>query len=156
LETQSIEAAVKGAVDSIRKIPAVRRRKNVSYAVVVKVGYEEIQKLKDDGYSYEIICKMLSENGALDVNASPKNLCTAFLRETKRRLSRARMNSSNKAASGIYAPAEKIVPAAVNQNNGGEANKTERDKEQARTQTGTVVDTGLGKIIKNTDGSFDY
>ena len=95
METQTIEEALKGAVASIRKTPVVRRRKNVSYAVVVKVGYEEIQKLRNDGYSYDIICRTLSENGALDVDASPKNLCTAFLRETKRRLLRTQGNTSN-------------------------------------------------------------
>jgi hypothetical protein len=29
-------------------------------------------------------------------------------------------------------------------------------KERVRKITGTVVDTGLGKIIKHTDGSFEY
>jgi len=138
LETQSIKAAVKGAVESIRKTPAVRRRKNVSYAVVVKVGYEEIQKLRNDGYSYDVICKMLSENGALDTEARPKNLCTAFLRETKRRLLRAQVNASTLKTSS--APVE----------------KTEQEKEWTRKMTGTVVDTGLGTIIKHTDGSFEY
>jgi hypothetical protein len=88
LKIQDMKTAVKNAADCIRHTPAVRNRKNVIYAIVVKVGYEEIKKLRDDGYSYDIICKMLSENGALGVGASPKSLCTAFLRETKRRLSR--------------------------------------------------------------------
>ena len=149
MEIQSIEAAVKDAAESIRKTPAVRRRENVSYAIVVKVGYEEIQKLRNDGYSYDIICKMLSENGALNVDASPKSLCTAFLRETKRRLSRTQANSSIPKASS--ATVEKAA-----QNNGGESKKTERGKEQVRTATGAVVNTGLGIIVKNSDGSFDY
>ena len=147
MEIENIEASVKCAVDSVRKTIAVRRRKNVSYAIVVKVGYEEIQKLRSDGYSYDIICKMLSENGALGVDANPKNLCTAFLRETKRRLSRVQVNSSIPRAN---------VVSAGERSKTGEADKTERDNERTRRMTGRVVDTGLGKIIKNTDGSFDY
>jgi hypothetical protein len=30
------------------------------------------------------------------------------------------------------------------------------EKEWIRQQTSTTVDTGLGKITKNSDGSFDY
>ena len=147
MEAQSIEAAIKGAADSIRRTPAVRRRKNASYAIVVKVGYEEIQKLRNDGYSYDIICKMLSENGALGVDANPKNLCTAFMRETKRRHSRVQANSS--------IPRANVVPAGERSKT-GEADKTEQDNERTRRMTGRVVDTGLGKITKNSDGSFDY
>ena len=152
---------MKGAVDSIRKMPAVRRRKNVSYAVVVKVGYEEIQKLRNDGYSYDIICRTLSENGALDVDASPKNLCTAFLRETKRRLLRTQVNASYREVDRISVPTEKtsLVTAKPNnatQNNGGETGKTDQEKEKKLKITGTVVNTGLGTIIKNPDGSFEY
>ena len=149
METQSIEAALKSAVDSIRRTPAIRRRKNVSYVTVVKVGYEEIQKLRSDGYSYDIICKILSENGALGVDASPKNLCTAFLREKNRRLSRTQTASQNPRASSS-------LTGKANQNNGGEAKKTEQEKGQTRAMAGTVVDTGTGKIIKRMDGSFEY
>jgi len=161
METQSIEAAVKVAAESIRMSPAVRRRKNVSYAIVVKVGYEEIRKLRNDGYSYDIICKMLSENGALDYNASPKNLCTAFLRETKRRFSRVQESSSNRDASTVNIQAKKTdsvtgIPNKAIQNNIGETKITERESEQIRTATSTVVNTGLGEIIKHSDGSFDY
>jgi hypothetical protein len=162
LETEFIEAAVKGAAEQIRKTPAVSKRKNVSYAIVVKVGYEEIQKLRDDGYSYDIICKILSENGTLDAVANPKNFCTAFLRETKRRLSRIQRNNSNGGTNRVNAPAEKTDSIAENSNKAaqnnerGEVKKTEREKEQIRAKTGTVVDTGLGRIIKHPDGSFDY
>ena len=159
METEKIETVLKDAVDSIRKTPAVRRRKNVSYALVVKVGYEEIEKLRNDGYSYDIICKILSENSLLDADANPKNLCTAFLRETKRRLSRQKANQSIFRESNV--PAEKADSRAVNpnkaiQNNGGEAIKTEGEKERVRPSMGTVVNTGLGQIIKRPDGSFEY
>jgi hypothetical protein len=34
--------------------------------------------------------------------------------------------------------------------------KEAAEKEWIRKQTSTTVDTGLGKITKNSDGSFDY
>ena len=159
MEVQIIESAVKNAAESIRKTPAVRRRKNVSYALVVKVGYEEIQKLRNDGYSYDVICNMLSEYGALDAGSNPKNLCSAFLRETKRRLSRQKANQSVFRENNV--PAEKADSIAQNpqkatRNNGGEAIKTEGEKERVQPAMGTVVNTGLGQIIKRPDGSFEY
>jgi len=155
LETESIEAALKSAVESIRKTPAVRRRKNVSYAVVAKVGFDEIQKLSNDGYSYDIICKMLTENGALDAGANPKYLSRAFLRETKRRLSQTQVNAPNRGEGKAYTSAGKVdstvaAPNKAIQNKVGEANKELEKKMPDR-----VVNTGLGRIIKNSDGSFD-
>jgi hypothetical protein len=40
---------------------------------------------------------------------------------------------------------------------GNEAFKNEASKmEWIRKQTSTIIDTGLGKIVKHSDGSFDY
>jgi len=127
----------------------------VSYALVVKVGYEEIQKLRNDGYSYDIICETLSENGVLDVGASPKNLCSAFLRETKRRLIRQQASGRNiDASTKTNVETEPLTSGANSPNSDGKA--TEKEREKVRRLTDTTVDTGLGKIIKHTDGSFDF
>jgi len=151
LEAQSVEAAVKCAADSIRKTHVGTKRRNSEYAIVVKIGYDEIQKLRDDGYGYDIICKTLSENGTLDVDASPKNLCTAFLRERKRRQSRTHGRPSIAKPSGGMAEKSKAVES-INR----EAARAEPENEQTKKLGGRVISTGLGNIIKNTDGSFDY
>ena len=156
METENLETALKSAVDSIRKTPAVRRRRNVSYAVVAKVGYEEIQKLRNDGYSYEIICKMFAEHGVLGVGASPKNLCRAFLRETKRRFSRTQVNAPNRGSSRVNTPAGMVNSGSVNPNKAAQNKGGEAEKELDRKTPGTVANTGFGKIIKRSDGSFEY
>jgi hypothetical protein len=73
------------AFDAVRKRVAIKRRKNVSYSLIARVGYEKIQKLKKDGFSYDIICEVFVENRLLPDSANPKSLCVAFLREKKRR-----------------------------------------------------------------------
>jgi len=162
LETQRIESAVKEAAESIRKTPAVRRRKNVSYAAVVKVGYEEIQKLRNDGYSYDVICEVLSEKGVLAVDASPKNLRTAFMREAKRRFSRTQEESSTNIANiGSMKKVMQDGLAAINPNGAApkkkaEAGKTETMEERIKRMTSNTVHIGTGTIIKHADGSFDY
>jgi hypothetical protein len=51
-------------------------------------------------------------------------------------------------------PAAKTAGA---QNNQARAqDKEAAEKEWVRKQTSTTVNTGLGKITKNADGSFDY
>lgn len=159
MEVQNIEAALEKAFDSIRKRPAYRRRKNVSYAVVVKVGYEEIQKLRSDGYSYDVICRALSQNGALHISASPKHLCTAFLREKKRRLARVQENAPNGESSRFNAQTKKMSQATTSPNmsvmsKGIMPEKV--DQRETKIRSTRVIQTGLGKIIRKPDGSFEY
>jgi hypothetical protein len=98
MDALHIKEALKEAVEALRKTPPTQRRDNASYSLAVRSGYEDIKQLREDGYSYDVICEALSEKGVLQPNAKPKNLCSAFLRETKRREKRAmRANSSNRA-----------------------------------------------------------
>jgi hypothetical protein len=85
MNTDDMSELVRRAVDSVRERPAARRRANASYALTVKAGYEEILGLRDDGYSYDLICEVFAENGLLPEHANPKTLCSAFLREKRRR-----------------------------------------------------------------------
>ena len=159
MKAQNIEGAVKDAAELIRKTPAIGSHKNASYAIVVKVGYEEIQKLRNDGYGYDIICKTLSDKGALAVDAKPKYLRIAFMRETKRRLSRTRMNSSTPGpGSGSMRKATSVTasPNKVVQNKTGETNRAEQEQERINKMTREVINTGTGKVVKNADGTFDY
>jgi len=156
LDIQSLEEALRRSIDSVREAPAVRRRGDVSYALVVKVGYEEIQKLRSDGYSYDVICETLSRNGVLDTGASPKNLCSAFLRETKRRLKRQQTPGHNIDASmKTDAGTTPVAPDTNGVRTGEKVAEKESEKARIRRLTGTIVNTGLGEIVKHTDGSFD-
>jgi hypothetical protein len=155
LDTKDIGESVRFAVDSIRKLPAIRRRANVSYSLVVKSGYEEIHGLREDGYSYDLICEVFAQNGLLSERANPKALCNAFLREKKRREKKGVQEPGAAGKNALPAARANLptqAPAPEKQNPGDEA----AEKERIRKLTGNVVDTGLGKIIKHSDGSFEY
>jgi len=154
METRDIEAAMKSAAESLRKTPAVRRRKNVSYAIVVKVGYEDIQELRNDGYSFDVICKTLSEKGALCVGASPKYFRTAFLREKKRRLAQKHEHAQNRGTNILSVTSVFVAGAEIvydSDSRGiGEGNKSPRDV-AAESAAGVILDMGTKIMNKASD-----
>jgi hypothetical protein len=114
-------------------------------------------KLREDGYSYDIICEVFAENGLFPNGANPKTFRSAFLRETDRREKKlkAAILKNPGAAQKAAAPAVKTDSPAK-----GIAPKPKdndaSEKEWIRKQASTVIDTGLGRIVKYSDGSFDY
>jgi hypothetical protein len=182
MDAQNIREAVKDAAESIRKSPPVRRRKSMAYALAVKAGYDVIQKLLEDGYSYDVICGELAERGALPSGASPKNLCSAFLREKKRkekRSSAAAASSSpevkktgvggfrntNREAGSQAMPQKPNFPddqkLVVNPDNTFNIRPTglsESDIEDIEKRLNEkTYNTGTGfKITKHSNGSFDF
>jgi hypothetical protein len=156
LDTDEIRGLLKNAVTSVRKRAPVKRHNDVSYALVVKTGYEEILKLREDGYSYDVICEVFAENGLFPNGANPKTFRSAFLRETVRR--EKKLKAAIPKNAGV---AQKAVPAVKTDRPANGIAPKPKDKEASEKewilkQTSTVVDTGLGKIIKYSDGSFDY
>jgi hypothetical protein len=157
LDTDEIKGLLENAVISVRKRPPIKRRDDVSYALVVKAGYEEILKLREDDYSYDVICEVFAENGLFPNGANPKTFRSAFIRETNRR--EKKLKTAIPKNTGVVqkaaAPAVKTDKPA-----NGIAPKPKdneaSEKEWILKQTSTVVNTGLGKIIKHSDGSFDY
>jgi hypothetical protein len=155
LDTDEIRGLLKNAVTSVRKRAPIRRRDDVSYALIAKTGYEEILKLREDGYSYDIICEVFAESGLFPNGANPKTFRSAFLRETNRREKKlkAAIPENPGAAQKADAPAVKTdSPANVI----APKPKDVSEKEWIRKQTSAVIDTGLGRIVKYSDGSFDY
>jgi hypothetical protein len=157
LDTDELRELLKDAVVSVRKRAPIRRRNDVSYALVVKTGYDEILKLREDGYSYDVICEVFAEKGLFPNGANPKSFRSAFLRETNRRgkKPKAAIPENPSIAQKAAAPAVKtdslvkgVVPKPKD-------NKTP-EEEWFRQQTSTTINTGLGRITKNSDGSFDY
>jgi hypothetical protein len=103
----------------------------------------------------------------LPEKSNPYGLRQAFLRERARRAKAEELLKavkdtalgetaapSPKANTPASTPATKTAGA---QNNHTKApDKEAAEKEWLWKQTSTMVETGLGKIIKNSDGSFDY
>ena len=116
------------------------------YSRLVYVAFREIAALREERFSMAAICKVMESDGLLPERASLNSFRRAFRREVARR---------NKAANRVNAPVDKANPAAVSPNKAAQNKMGETEKELNRKMSGRVVNTGLGKIIKNSDGSFD-
>jgi hypothetical protein len=153
LETRDIDELVRSAAGSLRKQPAIRRRCNVSYALVVKAGYEEILRLRADGYSYGLICEAFTENGLLPERSNPKALCSVFLREKKRR--EKKVQSSDAVGKNAIPKSSETEPVKPD-SGASRAPTTEKAEDRAKALTGSAEETALGKLTKHADGSFDF
>jgi hypothetical protein len=153
LETKDIGESVRSAAGSLRKQPAIRRRGNVSYSLVVKAGYEEILGLRADGYSYDLIREAFAGNGLLPERSNPKALCSAFLREKKRR--EKKVQSSGTAEKNAIPKSPEAEPAKPD-SGASRALTTEKAEERIKALTGSTEETALGKLTKHSDGSFDF
>jgi hypothetical protein len=156
---ENIREKLREAAESVRQRAALKNCKNISYASVVKTGYEEIQKLREEGYTYNVICEAFIERGILKDSATPKGLSTIFQRETKHRAKLSegagerRENKQEKSASKITQNEEAGLKNAKKQ---GQEKVPEDDvTERLKQLTGTVVDTGTGKIRKMPGGTFE-
>jgi len=139
------------------------------FSSLIPAAFEKITLLRDKGFSFVQICDAFVEAGFLPKNTNPKYFTQAFRREKERQKKMDKLLGMVKSGGKppkkeeelIASPTKKANSAATNsnkvaQNKGGEAEKTDQEKERVRKMTGTVVDTGLGKIIKHTDGSFEF
>jgi hypothetical protein len=127
------------------------------YSMTASAAFEEIALLRGKGMRFEKICAAFAKEGLLPNDAKPHSLSQAFLREKRRREKTARTEPSGTAKKSSATETnraakfpQKPVPAAPD--SGGDA----AEKEWIRKQTSTTVDTGLGEIIKHSDGSFSY
>jgi hypothetical protein len=145
LENEELKEALRGAVEEVMRLPAIRRRKNIRCAYVVKVGYEEIRKLRNEGYSYDTICAALVAKGVFDEGAAPKSLGMAFRRETSRR-ARREQRENGKPEREKSAAADK--PDISSQ----EA----REKRVRELTGGPVIKAGAGTIRKLPGGTFEF
>jgi hypothetical protein len=140
-----------------RENPLARKETN-TYAGVMRSVYAKVGRLRAKGFSFTQICAACEKSGLLK-DANPYCFRQAFRRERARRLtdeelakfmSEARDEKQASPANGTDSP-QIIGPGSANPG-------SEEDEENDRIKklTSTTVDTGLGIITKNTDGSFDY
>lgn len=133
------------------------------YAKTVFAAFERIQALREKGIRLIKICKAFEESGLLPQNANPRCFCQAFRREKARRGKNVNSSTAqiDKTEHGkteygkVKNTDDKVNPEQTATRLDETARKESR-KERIKELTGTVVDSGLGKIIKHTDGSFEY
>jgi hypothetical protein len=140
--TDAVDEAVMRLLDEENAIDSADLK---SYSRTVFLAFEKIRSLREKRISFVRICKSFEVSGMLPENAKPHNFRQAYLREKARRI------KTNNDAANI---ARKFP--APSQNPGKPGGAPELEKEKNRKVSGMLVDTGLGKIIKHADGSFEY
>jgi hypothetical protein len=113
-----------------------------SYSRTVFLAFEKIRSLRERRVSFARICRSFEISGMLPENANPHSFRQAYARERARRIKTGNDTAKKTPVSPARSSKSDSTPDA--------------GKENARKLTGTVADTGLGKIVKHTDGSFEY
>ena len=150
----------------LRNQTPLNRKGGHVHSGTAKKFFGKIKSLRERGFSFIQLCGAFEKAGILPEESNPYSLRQAFLREKARRakaeelLKEVKDNALGEAAPSPKAnmtdstPASKTASAQNNQTRAPD--KEAAEKEWLRKQTSTTIDTGLGKIIKNSDGSFDY
>jgi hypothetical protein len=84
MKSSSVAESLHSVLESLATKPP-RRKGRHSYSYVVKMGFDDICKLRLRGYSFQSILDGLVEAGFFDEDADVKYLCQAFSRERKKR-----------------------------------------------------------------------
>jgi hypothetical protein len=112
-----------------------------------------------EGFSYAVICEALERDGLLREGSRPYSLSRALRREGIRRQKLAETgrfpddaDKKPRAAETSAALHEATKPEPENPN----AKEKPREHEWVRKMTGSTEETGLGKLTKHSDGSFDF
>jgi hypothetical protein len=77
-------AGLKETLESMASEPR-KRNGNVVFALVVKVAFDNIKKLREQGFSFQRIMDCLIQNDYLPKDASMRHFHQAFIREERRR-----------------------------------------------------------------------
>lgn len=126
-----------------------RSGKAYPYAQTIYACFSEIEKLIDAGFTMATICKYLEGEGVLPNGADIHSFRRAFRREVARR-------SRQSTRSGIKEKND--TSKKVHSNEGVRdmsALKSPLASEREMSRSGRVVKTGMTKILKKSDGSFE-
>jgi hypothetical protein len=133
-----------------------RQRADFSYARIARAAFEDIRALTASGFSYVAICKAFETNGLLPEGAAPYSLSRAVRREGIRRQKRIEPAKVERLEQNMEKKLDVVktsttVMSAQKPESGG----TTPDEKTAKMAE-TKVNTGLGKLTKHADGSFDF
>jgi hypothetical protein len=157
--TENFETAVGTAEDLLREEIPLKRCETHIYSKVVHTAFGRIRTMKGKGFSFAQICGAYEKAGLLPGNARAGSFRQAFQRECARRMKEDELKKLVKDGDGTEtdtATAANVDKAIQSTNDRADKPDQESEKEKIRRITGTAVNTGLGKIIKHADGSFEY
>jgi hypothetical protein len=145
-----------------RKGTPGRQRADFAYARIARVAFDGICELMAEGFSYVTICKAFEANGLLPEGSKPYSLSRAVRREDMRRQKRAAparseqvLRDATKRMENVKTDSSDKGVARTEPENPKFSDHAEKI-ERIRKEDGFAVDTGLGKLTKHSDGSFDF
>jgi hypothetical protein len=169
MEPEDYGAAMETAENILNEESPLTRKETRAYSTAMRSVFARVEKLRSKGFSFVQICAACEKSGILPKNANPYCFRQAFRRERARlfaegELAKLIMDGAGTAEKAAAPPSKTDTAAGtrfmktMNRQNYPVAVRDSEDaeKEWFRKHTSTTVDTGLGKIIKNSDGSFDY
>ncbi|MDR1578989.1 MAG: hypothetical protein LBS35_01420 [Synergistaceae bacterium] len=161
------EAASERVEEILRNETPLNRKGGHVHSDTAKKFFGRIKSLRARGFSFIQLCGAFEKAGVLPEKSNPYSLRQAFLREMARRAKTEELLKAVKdtALEEAAEPSPKanmpvrtqFMKAAKSQNDLPlTPDKETTEKEWIRKQTSTTIDTGLGKITKNSDGSFEF
>jgi hypothetical protein len=153
MEPEDYGAAMEMAENILGEEAPLTRKEACAYSKALRSVFARVEKLRSKGFSFVQICAACEKSGILPKGANPYCFRQAFRRERVRLLAEGELAKLIADGSGT---AKKTAAPHEKADTPTRAPGDEAEKEWIRKQISTAVDTGLGKIIKNSDGSFDY
>jgi hypothetical protein len=133
------------------------------YSEIARAAFGKLELFRNRGFSYAQICSALEKTGLLPKDSNPYSLRQAFHREKARlkregELMKLLEDDSDSVSKEKPGKPEKTAVVKAQVKPGPEKSKPEEDAkaEWIKQMSGSVVDTGTGKIVKYPDGSFDF
>jgi hypothetical protein len=150
--------------EAIRDEKPPRNRGEHFYSDTAKRFFAKMKAFRARGFSFVQICKAYEKIEQLPKHSNPYSLRQAFLRELSRRdqnreLLKAVEGSFHEAERETSQPLTSAKPAAGVQENDEaetEINNELTEEKRISALTSSTVKTGLGKLTKHSDGSFDF
>ena len=157
--TENFETAADAAEDFLKEEIPLKRREISTYSEVVHAAFGRIRTMKGKGFSFAQICGAYEKAGLLPGNARVGSFRQAFRSERARRMKDGELKkliqNGDNMEENTTTTAD-VGKAVQHTDCRTDKPDQESEKEKMRRITGTEVDTGLGKIIKHADGSFEY
>jgi hypothetical protein len=160
-ELEMVDEQVENAIKD-EKPPGIKEE--CAYSDAVRRFFAKIKALRSRGFSFVQICKAYEKIGQLPRHSNPYSFRQAFLRESSRRtqdeeLLKAVKDIPHELGKETLPPPTSATPVAkAEKNNAEEAgiNDELAGKKWIENMTSSTVNTGLGKLTKHANGSFDF
>lgn len=162
-----VQESYEGGIERLENMlngetPLVRKEVH-AYSTVMKKVFPKVEHFHRKGFSFVQICAACEKSGLLPAHSNPSCFRQAFRRERSRL---ERENAMAEAFKNDREPEEKQMLSSTNVKEKPSVKSPEREKtasdeeterrERIRKMTSVEVDTGLGKIVKHADGSFEF